>query len=175
MLKDTKGCVQVYTGNGKGKTTAAIGLAVRAIGQNLRVEMIQFLKVSKCGEHQALRKLGLIIDSGSYIEQPPWQANAKDVWEAHTKIQWEKAMKLASNEKVDVLILDEILGALNKGFISSSELLELLDVRQTGIELILTGRDAPPDLITRADLVTSMEPIKHYMDQGICARAGIEY
>lgn len=169
-----KSCVQIYTGDGKGKTTAALGLALRARGRGLDVRFIQFLKHGGCGEHLAMDQLGVKIDCGAEIAAPPWNKEALPLWQEHTRGQLQKA-KEAVKSGADLVILDELLGAMGKNFISLQEVLELIKDKDERTELILTGRNAPEELIQAADLVTSMECIKHYMDTGLAAREGIEY
>lgn len=169
-----QGYVQIYTGNGKGKTTAALGLVFRALGRGLHVRMIQFLKKDGCGEHEAARRMGLTICTGEDVGAPPWSKDAQEAWRTHTRGQWQAA-KEALASGADLVVLDELLGAVGKGFITVDEVLELIDSKPAGTELVITGRNAPRELIERADLVTSMEPIKHYMDNGVCAREGIEF
>lgn len=171
-----KGCIQIYTGEGKGKTTAALGLAFRAVGQNRKVDMIQFLKRGGCGEHKTAALLtGMTIYSGCEVSAPPWNVQAREEWAAHTAKQLELAKyKLAAGES-DVLILDELLGAMNAGFLHEADVLSLMEAKPEKTELIITGRGATDALIARADLVTCMTKVKHYMDEGISAREGIEY
>ena len=169
-----KGYVQIYTGNGKGKTTAALGLAFRARGAGLRVDIVQFLKRDGCSEHKSCAQMGINICTGESVALPPWDKKGDALWRAHTKAQYAAAM-CALTCGSDVVILDEIMAAITKGYLSREDVQALLDARLLGVELILTGRDAPQWLIDRADLVTRMEIVKHYVDQGIRAREGIEY
>ena len=169
-----KGYIQIYTGDGKGKTTAAIGLCVRALGRKKRVAMIPFYKDGKSGEYSILQKIGLLTDCASAPEKPPWDRGAKILWTEHAKTQWEKAMTILG-WGVDVLVLDEIMIALKKGDVSYAEMKTFLQCKPDGTELILTGRDAPKWIIECADLVTEMKPVKHYYQNGVPARPGIEY
>ena len=158
------GCTQIYTGNGKGKTTAALGLCFRAAGQGLRPCMVQFIKQRHCGEHVSAERLGIEI----------LQGEASDVRQG-VREQLEVARERLSNGSCDVLVLDEILGSLRRGFVTIDEVLDLLATRPEAMELILTGRDAPQVLIEKADLVTRMDCVKHYYQRGLPARAGIEF
>lgn len=165
---------QIYTGDGKGKTTAATGLVTRALGCGKRVMMMQFFKNGESGEIRALKKLGLEVDFGEKIEAPPWDQAHQDEWREHAKTQFEKA-KAASKADYDLLVLDEIMIAVNKGFIDEDEVIDLAKNRNPKTELLTTGRGAGDRLKNEADLVTEMRMIKHYADSGIEAREGIEF
>ncbi len=169
-----KGQWQIYTGDGKGKTTAAVGLAARASGYGKRICMIQFLKRGDTGEYRSLERLGVAIDVGERIEAPPWDPKYQDEWRAHTRGQFEKA-KQAVLKNYDLVILDELMTSVQKGFISEADVIALAVSRSDTTELLMTGRGATPLLIESADLVTEMRPIKHYADKGLAAREGIEY
>jgi len=169
-----KGYVQVYTGEGKGKTTAALGLALRALGAGLRVALIQFLKKGEYSEIRALSNFGPWVEvwqfhAGGFVRGNPDPAVRKAVAEG-----WRKAQQILLSGEFEVVILDEINLALHLGLIPLEGLLETLSRRPQGVEVILTGRYAPPALIAAADLVTEMRKIKHYYDRGVAARAGIE-
>lgn len=170
-----RGYVQIYTGNSKGKTTAALGLALRAVGRGLRVCMIQFMKGGgPYGEHLAARRLSPDLEiiptgrSGWVNRESP---DPEDVTLA------QDALRLARQkmeEGYDLLILDEICGAIDFGLLSLDDLIPLIDSKPEGVELVLTGRNAHPALIERADLVTEMREVKHYYKAGVPARIGIE-
>lgn len=169
-----KGYIQVYTGNGKGKTTAAIGLAVRAAGAGLRVYFGQFIKNRKCSEHKALARFSDLITveqfgTGFILSE---KANDRAVVAAMNGFV-EAATAILSGE-YDVVILDEINIVLRKNMIDLKDLLLLLDQKPAKTEVVMTGRSAPQALIRRADLVTEMKMVKHYMDAGVPARTGIE-
>ena len=177
-----QGLVQVYTGNGKGKTTAALGLALRALGRGMRVCMYQFLKPSgvETGESLMAGKLGAGFKLVRLEE--PWSLgeSLKDPEDARRMSQAIKRMlpeivDAVSSGEWDVVVLDEIVFCSNKELISDSELFELLEAREENVELILTGRGATSALIEEADLVTEMIAVKHPYEAGIPARAGIEY
>ena len=173
-----KGYIQIYTGCGKGKTTAAIGLAVRAAGRGLRVLIVQFLKGSDSGEIHVLQNIaGISVRRLSEINKFFW--NISDDEKKHMRSLASKAVaevvQQLKNGKMDVLILDEALGALKNGIVTADELVEILDSRPEHVEVVLTGRDAPKWLIDNAHLVTQMMPIKHYINEGVKARKGIEF
>jgi cob(I)alamin adenosyltransferase len=170
-----RGFVHVYTGHGKGKTTAALGLALRAAGRGLRTYIGQFMKGRLYGELAALRDHALIT-----IEQfgrPDCfhreEVTPEDVGRARQGLA--RARSILTGGQYDLVILDEINVALWFGLLTLDEVMGLLDVRPEQVELVLTGRYAPPALIERADLVTEMGEVKHYYQQGIPARKGIEY
>ena len=171
-----KGFVQVYTGPGKGKTTAATGLIVRALGQGFKVLLVRFLKTSsdRSGELIFLKNAENleIISSGIGI------LNGKTKPEEVRK-SVEETFALA-REKIlgdapDLVVLDEINNVLARGFLPLQEVLNLMETKPESVELVLTGRNAPEEIIEKADLVTRMEKVKHVFDCGIPARRGIEY
>lgn len=175
-MKLKQGCVQVYTGNSKGKTTAALGLALRAVGRGLRVVMIQFLKGGgPYGEHIAAQRLApelTIIPTG----RPGWVNKENPAAEDRRLALEAFALareKMLSNE-YDVVILDEINGAISFGLLQVDDLLQLISQRPADVELVLTGRNADPRIIEAADLVTEMREVKHYYKAGVPAREGIE-
>lgn len=170
-----KSFLQVYTGNGKGKTTAAIGLAVRAAGQGLSVKIAQFLKGRETGEIYTLSKIENIefmrvSECNKFFNQLTEQEKLNMREEVCSFLpvaeRWLK--------KADVIVLDEALGALQCGILKTDELIHIIDSRG-GAEIVITGRDAPEEVIKRAGLVTEMREIKHYYNEGTGARKGIEY
>jgi cob(I)alamin adenosyltransferase len=169
----TKGCVQVYTGNGKGKTTAAIGLAVRALGAGIKVFFAQFLKSGDYSEIQILRNLENITcrqyGVGGFIARTP---SSEDISAARLGV--DDAAGAMKSGDYGVVILDEANVACSLGLISKEELMSLVHERPPAAELVFTGRGAPPELIAAADLVTEMREIKHYFNSGVKARKGIE-
>jgi len=175
---ETNGLIQIYTGDGKGKTTAAVGQGIRACGRGFRVIMIQFLKTSDSGELEILEKVeGFDVYRFQTQEGFYWKLDkaGKQKVEAETKKALEFAEKVMSENSCDMLILDEILGAFSNGLFDIERLLGLLGKKPGNMELIMTGRGAPKELIEKADLVTQMQKVKHPMDKGIGARRGIEY
>lgn len=177
---ETKGLIMVHTGDGKGKTTAALGLALRAWGSGLRVMILQFIKGGwKYGELEAIAKLGEI---NGRIEIRPMGLGLMSKSEAEKQQHIEaahKAMleaeKIITSGEYDLVILDEINYAVKFGLIEIDAVLALLDKKPAQEHILLTGRDAQPKLIDRADLVTEMKLIKHPFQQGIKAQRGIEF
>lgn len=170
-----RGCTQVYTGNGKGKTTASLGLALRAVGRGLNVCVFQFIKGGgPYGEHLVAEKLApffTIIQTG----RPGW-VNTKDIAEDRQLAQEAllRARQLLTSGEYDLFICDEINGALGFGLIDVEQVLELIELKPEKTELVLTGRNAHEKIIEAADLVTEMCEIKHYYKAGVPARTGIE-
>lgn len=169
-----KGYVQVYTGNGKGKTTAAMGIALRASGAGLKVYIAQFVKGMEYSELRAMEKLSQFITIKQYgrdcfIYKEPEQA---DIDVAREGLQ-EVRQIMASGE-YQMIILDEASIATYYNLFTVDELLDFIRAKPEDVELIITGRKADPRIIEEADLVTEMKEIKHYYEQGVQARDGIE-
>lgn len=173
MSESDEGLVIVYTGRGKGKTTAALGLAMRAAGQDRKVCVVQFLKgMADCGEHRFVAKYGA-FPIVQFVDESCFEAPA-DRQIAGARKALAYAYK-AITGPFDVIILDEVISAINKGYITESDLGRLLEARPPGTDLIITGRDAPEAIIAQADLVTEMTEIKHPFKRGRRARKGIDY
>lgn len=176
MPKLAKGFVQVYTGDGKGKTSAAFGLALRAIGRGLKVYVIQFIKGGfDYGELYMIDRLPNLtlkaFGTGRFVtKKPPEEEDIKLAQEALTL-----AEKIIKKGEHDIIILDEINIAINLNLIEIEKVLELIKDKPKHTELILTGRSAPQSIIEKADLVTEMKEIKHPYTKGRQARKGIEY
>ena len=173
-MKLPKGYIQVYTGNGKGKTTAAIGLAVRAAGAGLKVFIGQFIKGMHYAELDGLKRFEDLITikqygRGCFITGEP---EPIDIELAQKGLQELK--QIIALGEYDLVILDEINVAHFFKLIATQELLSVLGVKPEKVELVFTGRNAPQELIDRADLVTEMSEIKHYYTKGVQARSGIE-
>ncbi len=178
MTTESKGLLIVHTGNGKGKTTAALGLALRAWGQGLKVLVIQFIKGNwKYGELKAAEKLGpdfVIRQMGEgFVKNAKGDAAADHLGAASEALQAAKA-EICSGQW-DLIILDEINYAVKFGLVSVSDCLELIGLKPNQLHLVLTGRDVRPEIIDCADLVTEMKEIKHPYKQGIKAQQGIEF
>jgi cob(I)alamin adenosyltransferase len=191
-----QGLVQVYTGNSKGKTTAALGLGLRAVGHGFHVKMIQFLKgTSYSGELYSVERLYPLFTIESYGRGCPYGAmikngsmsctgcmkcfvmpnNIDETDRLSMDLAMDRVHELIQSGQVDVLILDEISNAMNIGLVSIPAVLTIIDHKPENMEIVLTGRNMPEAIIGRADLVTEMIEIKHPHQRGIPGRRGIEY
>lgn len=180
MIKELeKGYVQVYTGNGKGKTTAAVGQAMRAVGNGLKVYMLQFLKTHPTGELEIAKLIGEDFQIFRFESKKGFFWNLteeeKEILKEEVNEAYNFAMKVIKENSCDVFILDEIMGILSNKLLSEEEVIRLIDSKPINMELILTGRNVPDLIKDKADLITEMTEIKHYMEQGVRVRAGIEF
>lgn len=173
-----RGYIQVYTGNGKGKTTAALGLCLRAVGRGLKVIVYQFLKGTFSGELESAEVLAphLVIKRFGQATKFFWQLSPQEKSElkAMTGEGFAEVLEAVRTGTFDVVVLDEIMAALEYELISLEDVLRLMEEKSPGVELVLTGRNAPREIIARADLITEMRMVKHYHQQGVEARKGIE-
>ena len=170
-----KGYIQVYTGNGKGKTTAALGLAMRAAGAGLKVYFVQFLKGRKNSEHMSLKKFRnqIVIrqyGNKSFLTDKP---TSSDIYSAKEGLL--DARKALYSRKYDLIVLDEVFFAINLKLIKLDDVLTLIKTKPSSVEILLTGRNAPKKIIKIADLATEMKEIKHYFKSGVKGRLGIEF
>jgi cob(I)alamin adenosyltransferase len=173
--KDRHGLVIVNTGNGKGKTTAALGLLLRAAGRDLSIGMFQFIKSAETryGEHVAAERLGIeIVPLGDGFT---WLSENIAADRALAEGGWARVRRVLDAGTFDVLILDELTYCLKFGWLDTTAVVDAIRSRPAGTHVVITGRDAPQELIDAADLVTEMRLIKHpYREQGIGAQPGIE-
>ncbi len=191
------GLVQVYTGSGKGKTTAALGLALRAIGHGFRVCMIQFLKGSSyAGELFSTQRLKPEFDFFQFGRGCPYSSlirhgllncngclecfyrgeeEKREEMKGYVDMAWDLTLEMVSDQNHQLIILDEIGNALRHELLESSKLLKLMDEKPAGMELVLTGRGLPEEVLEAADLVSEIKAIKHPLEKGINSRRGIEY
>ena len=172
--KSRKGYTQVYTGNGKGKTTAAIGLAIRAAGAGLKVFIAQFIKMGDYSEIKALKRFSDLITVeqfglGRFANRIP---APEDIKAAQRGL--EKVKSVMANDEYDIVIMEEANVAVKLGLIAVQDLLKIIINKPQDKELVITGRSASPRIIETADLVTEMKPVKHYFQKGVPARVGIE-
>lgn len=169
------GLVHLYTGDGKGKTTAAVGLAVRAAGSGMKVLFVQFLKGRQTGERAALKTLGVEVPeaaaSDKFIPQmtPAEKARYREEQQAFLR---SAAQRMPG---FDLLVLDEIIPAVTTGMIELPELLRMLREKPPALEVVLTGREPPRELVELADYVSEIRAVKHPYDKGVPARRGIEF
>jgi cob(I)alamin adenosyltransferase len=171
-----KGYVQVYTGNCKGKTTAALGLAFRAAGSGLRTYIGQFMKGQRYSELDSARMLSQYItieqygkDTFIHVQDPPRDEDVRMAQEGLAR-----AREAMLSRSYDIVVLDEITTSYHFHLVSLEDMLETISAKPDGVELVFTGRYAPPELIEAADLVTEMKEVKHYFAKGVQAREGIE-
>ncbi len=168
-----KGYIQVYTGTGKGKTTAALGLALRGAGAGLQVFVGQFLKQGNYSEIQALSRFETItveqFGMGKFVRGMPSQEE-----NAAARKGYARLCRILTANAHDLVIVDEGNVAVTCQLLTENELLGLMDLKPENVELVITGRGASPAVTNRADLVTEMREIKHYFHQGVTARKGIE-
>ncbi|MFA5168562.1 MAG: cob(I)yrinic acid a,c-diamide adenosyltransferase [Candidatus Omnitrophota bacterium] len=177
----TQGLIQVYTGDGKGKTTAAFGVALRTLGHGGRVGVVQFFKypikskaLNKEGAFRALEKFSNRFHVWSFGGGFTWQVIRKENAKAVQKA-WKQCRVLLKNSKYDLVIFDEIHIALLHKFLKVSDVVKALKYKRSGQHVILTGRGAPPAIIRLADLVTEMKCVKHPLGRGILAQPGVEF
>lgn len=176
MGQAQRGLLMVFTGEGKGKTTAALGAALRAVGQGLKVLMIQFIKGSwRYGELEAARRLGGALEvrpmGRGFVS--PTRPDPEDV--AAAEQAWQAALNEMRSDRYDMIILDEINYAVHYGMLTIEQVLQGLASRPERLHVICTGRYAHPRLIEAADLVTEMRLVKHPFEKGLRGRRGIEY
>ena len=169
-----KGYVQVYTGNGKGKTTAALGLSIRAAGAGLKVFIVQFLKMGDYSEIKALERFSDLITIeqyglGRFVRGKP---SPEDIEAGQKGLERIKSIIEAGEH--DVVVIEEGNVAVMCGLFSAQDLLDVIELKPENMEIVITGRGATPEIIEKADLVTEMKEIKHYYQKGVKARVGIE-
>lgn len=176
-MMDQLGCLHIYTGDGKGKTTCAFGLALRCAGCGYRVEIFQFLKSGTSGEVGCLKNLANVHYNG-FSEKHDFYyklcEQEKNAVRCECAAAFDLAKKLVIEQKCDMIILDEIMAAVSLGLISLKEVIELAENHEN-VEVVMTGRDVPQELICLADYVSEIKMIKHPYEKGILARRGIEF
>lgn len=179
-MNDRKGMIHLYIGNGKGKTTAATGLAIRALGWNFNILYAQFLKTSNTGEKNILESFPEKIHffrprqrHGKFL----WNMTEKEIQETKEDILhgWEEIKTEMYSGKYEVIILDEVLDCVQNNLLDSDRVLKDLLERPAGTEIVCTGRDAPRSFYEAADYITRMDSVKHPYNSGVKARCGIEY
>lgn len=176
-----RGYIQIYTGNGKGKTTASLGLALRALGRNWNVLIVMFTKGGNdYGELHSFRNLTANIQQHLHIVQAGldrivYSDNMEDADNEEVLKGWEIAKQAAQSGDYQLIILDEANIVIDLGIIKVEEMVDFLKNKPKSLEIVITGRNAHPEIIKMAHLVSEINPIKHYWDLGIDARKGIEY
>lgn len=176
-MKTSKGLVIVYTGNGKGKTTAALGLILRASGYNKKILLVQFVKNSFSGELKSLKKfknLKIIRGGRGFVgilgDKLPLEEHKKTALKT-----FEKLKKATESGDWDLIVADEIIGAISGKLIPLEKVVNLISAKPQQLDLVLTGRGVPKELVELADLVTEMKEIKHPFKKGILAKVGLDY
>jgi cob(I)alamin adenosyltransferase len=170
-----RGYVQLYTGDGKGKTTASLGLVLRALGQGLRPAVLQFMKADpNWGEIVSLKKLGVPVQQCG-LDHWVRAGKVSDDDRAAAAAGFGRARALVESGDYDLVVLDELVTAVFFELVPVNSVLDLIAAKPAAVELVITGRRAPEELIAAADLATEMRPLKHYFDAGVQARPGIEY
>jgi cob(I)alamin adenosyltransferase len=174
-----QGLIHIYTGDGKGKSTAALGLGLRACGRGFRVWLVQFLKGRDTGELAALQRLtpDFVVCRNQELKKFVKDLEARELAQVYaaTRKLWEEALVVAQTGECDLLILDEIMAALHSGALFLPEIVTFLTRKPSALEVVLTGRNAPPELVELADYVSEITAVKHPYQQGLPARRGIEY
>ena len=177
-MKLERGLVQVYTGDGKGKTTAALGQGLRSCGRGLKVCMVQFLKGGDTGELHSVEKLHPYFEIFRFEKKRGffWTLSEQEKRELKEDIDkgFEFIKNVVAKDQCDVLIIDELMGVLGNKLLEVNEVVELLKSKPDTMEIIITGRNVPKEILDAADLVTEMKEIKHYFRDGVPAREGIE-
>ena len=175
MNDKKKGLIVVYTGHGKGKTTAALGLVFRALGRGLHVAVVQFIKGKwKTGEGafaETLPQLTFLIMGRGFT----WESDDLSRDKAAARQAWDKAAELIRGGEHAIVILDELTYVINYDFVSLAEVLAVLQSKPADVHVVITGRNAPEELVAMADLVTEMKSIKHPFEKGIPAQQGIDF
>ncbi len=170
-----RGLVVVYTGHGKGKTTAALGIVFRALGRGMRVGVVQFIKGKwKTGERafaETLPNLTFLVMGRGFT----WESDDLSNDKAAAVAAWEKAKEMIMGGETDVVVLDELTFTIHYGFLSQDEILATLRARPAHVHVVITGRNAPDELVLLADLVSEMKSVKHPYEQGIPAQIGIDF
>lgn len=173
-----KGLIQIYTGDGKGKTTALFGLAIRAIGRGRRVLIMQFLKARETGEVMFLKEVNptnLVFKRANTSRKFSWNMNEEEKAKAREEVLEGMRWVVENQKDFDLVLCDELVNCIRSGSIKEEELLDFMDKKEEHVELVMTGRDASEKLMEKANLVSEMKKIKHPFDQGINAREAIEF
>ena len=170
-----QGLVVLYTGQGKGKTTAALGMVFRALGRKMRVAVVQFIK----GKWMTGERMFADAQEGLVFEVTgrgfTWDSDDLSRDALACREGWERAARLIASGDYDIVVLDELTYALNYGFVATSDVLAALRGRPAAVHVVITGRNAAPELIEAADLVTEMRSLKHPYERGIPAQQGVDY
>ena len=174
-LRSAPSVVIVYTGNGKGKSSAAFGVVLRAVARDWKVAVVQFVKSGdwKVGEEKIGRQLG--VDWFAFGDGFTWDSENLEIDKAHAAQGWAQAARLIADGAHELVVLDELTYLCTWGWISTTDVVAAIHARPPHVNIVITGRDAPAELIDVADTVTEMREIKHAYQQGILAKRGIDY
>ncbi len=171
-----KGLLIVHTGSGKGKSTAAFGLILRALGRNWPVGVVQFVKGAwETGEKLALQRFDDLVEWHTMGEGFTWETQDRDRDIAAARAAWAKSLELMARPDIRLVVLDELNIALRYDYLPLNDVIDALAARRPDLHVIVTGRNAKPELIQAADLVTEMTLIKHHFSSGVKAQEGIEF
>jgi cob(I)alamin adenosyltransferase len=171
-----KGLLIVHTGPGKGKSTAAFGLALRALGRGHRVGVVQFIKGAwSTGERTAIERFGTQVEWRTMGEGFTWETQDRERDVAAAESAWSEARRMLADPSFRLVVLDELSIALRYGYLPLAEVVETLSARRPGLHVVVTGRNAKPELIEAADCVTEFALIKHHFAAGVRAQAGVEF
>lgn len=174
--KKRKGLLMVFTGNGKGKTTSAIGMSMRAAGHGMKVFFLQFIKGSwKYGEMEAFKRFEETITFQVIGRGFTWKSDDMEKDRQTAQAAWEKAKEALFSGEYKMVVLDEFTYVLLYNMIDKNEVLKTLRAKPEDLHVVITGRNAAPEIIEMADLVTEMNPVKHPLKEGIVAQRGVEY
>lgn len=174
--KKTKGLLMVFTGHGKGKTTSAIGMAMRAAGHGMKVFFLQFIKGSwKYGEIDAFKRFDDLIDFQIIGRGFTWKSDDAEKDRETAVLAWERAKEALFSERYQMVVLDEFTYTLLYNMLEKDEVIRVLSEKPAKVHLVITGRDAIPELLEIADLVTEMQVVKHPLKEGIVAQRGVEF
>jgi cob(I)alamin adenosyltransferase len=175
MSEKQRGLLVVYTGHGKGKTTAALGIVFRALGRGLKVAVVQFIKGKwKTGEGiyaEKIPELTFLVMGRGFT----WESDDISRDKAAARAAWQKAAEIIAAGEHPIVILDELTYVINYDFVSVEEILAVLSARPLHVHVVVTGRNAPDELVAVADLVTEMKSVKHPFEKGIPAQPGIDF
>lgn len=172
--QQTRGIIMVFTGNGKGKTTAAFGTVARAVGHGQRAGVVQFIKGNWAnGERNLLEPAG--VEFQVMATDFTWETQDRDADSAACQLTWQHARRMLNDDRLDLVVLDELTYMVAYGYLALEEVLTALNARPAGQSVIITGRGCHRDIVALADTVTEMRPVKHAFDAGIRAQPGIDY
>ena len=177
MNDRTTGLLHLYAGDGKGKTTAAVGLSVRAVGAGKRVLIAQFLKGRPTAELKPLSSLGIEVFRTKELTKFTFQMNQEELAQAKQSCEelLDFVAKALTQNKYDLVVLDEVVDAVNAGLLDSRRLLEVIASRGEDVEMVMTGRNPKPEISEAADYITAMTAVKHPYQRGVASRLGIEF